>query len=35
MRRQNKLKDDIASGKLEDPRKVKSGDRELDFKYHI
>lgn len=35
VRRQNKLKDDIASGKLEDPRKVKSGDRELDFKYHI
>ena len=34
VRRQNRLKDDIASGK-EDTRKVRTGDRELDFKYHI
>jgi hypothetical protein len=35
VKRQNKLKDDIASGKVEDKRKVKTGDREVDFKYHI
>ncbi|TVY41673.1 putative transporter [Lachnellula subtilissima] len=35
VRRQNKLKDDIGSGKREDTRKVSTGDRELDFKYHI
>jgi hypothetical protein len=35
VKRQNKLKDDIASGKVEDTRKVRTGDREVDFKYHI
>ncbi|TVY15779.1 putative transporter protein [Lachnellula arida] len=35
VRRQNKLKDDIGSGKREDTRKVSTGDRELDFRYHI
>jgi len=35
VKRQNKLKDDIACGKVEDTRKVKTGDREVDFKYHI
>jgi hypothetical protein len=35
VKRQNKLKDDIASDKVEDTRKVKTGDREVDFKYHI
>ncbi|TVY30666.1 putative transporter [Lachnellula hyalina] len=35
VRRQNKLKDEIGSGKREDTRKVSTGDRELDFKYHI
>ena len=32
---QNKLKERIESGEVEDKRKVKTGDRELDFKYHI
>ncbi|TVY47787.1 putative transporter [Lachnellula occidentalis] len=35
VRRENKMKDDIGSGKREDTRKVITGDRELDFKYHI
>ena len=35
IRRQNRLKEDIAQGKVQDTRKVRSGDRELDFKYHI
>lgn len=35
IRRQNKQKDRIARGEIEDTRKVKTGDRELDFKYHL
>ncbi|KAH8904695.1 MFS general substrate transporter [Coniochaeta sp. PMI_546] len=35
IRRQNSLKSKIAKGEIEDKRKVKTGDRELDFKYHL
>jgi len=35
VKRQNRLKELIAAGEVEDKRKVKTGDRELDFKYHI
>ncbi|KAJ9129341.1 MFS transporter [Coniochaeta hoffmannii] len=35
IRRQNSLKSRIAKGEIEDTRKVKTGDRELDFKYHL
>lgn len=35
IRRENTIKDKIAGGLVEDNRKVKTGDRELDFKYHI
>lgn len=35
LRRMNTVKSKIASGEVEDTRKVKSGDRELDFKYHL
>jgi hypothetical protein len=35
VRRQNRIKDDIASGKREDNRKVRMGDRKLDFRYNI
>ncbi|KAL6250464.1 hypothetical protein RBB50_002766 [Rhinocladiella similis] len=31
----NIRKEKIASGKIEDTRKYKTGDRELDFKYHL
>jgi hypothetical protein len=31
----NNLKNKIASGEVEDTRKVKTGDWELDFKYHL
>lgn len=33
--RRTKEKERIASGELEDTRRVKTGDRELDFKYHL
>lgn len=33
--RLNKIKEAIVAGEKEDNRRVKSGDRELDFKYHI
>lgn len=35
IRKQTKLKDRIAKGEIEDRRRVKTGDRELDFKYHL
>lgn len=35
IRRQNSIKSKIAKGEMEDRRKVKTGDRELDFKYHL
>lgn len=35
IKRQNDLKDRISRGEIEDTRKVKTGDRELDFKYHL
>ena len=35
VRRQNRLKERIAKGEVEDTRRVKTGDRELDFKYHL
>jgi hypothetical protein len=31
----NRKKERIARGEIEDSRKVKTGDRALDFKYHI
>lgn len=33
--RQNKLKQRIAKGEVEDTRKVRDGDRAVDFKYHL
>lgn len=33
--RQTRLKEKIAKGEVEDTRKVKTGDRELDFRYHL
>ena len=35
IKRYNWVKEKIASGEMEDNRKVKTGDRELDFRYHI
>lgn len=35
IRRQNRLKEKIARGEVADTRKVTTGDRELDFKYHL
>jgi hypothetical protein len=35
IRRCNVLKERIAAGEVEDKRKVKTGDWELDFKYHL
>lgn len=35
IRRQNSKKAKIAKGEIEDIRKVKTGDRALDFKYHL
>ncbi|PHH83856.1 hypothetical protein CDD83_2908 [Cordyceps sp. RAO-2017] len=35
LRRCNQQKSDIASGRQKDTRKVRTGDRELDFKYHL
>jgi hypothetical protein len=35
IKRQNTLKSKIAKGEIEDRRTVKTGDRELDFKYHL
>ncbi|KAK4678856.1 hypothetical protein QC764_310620 [Podospora pseudoanserina] len=35
LRRCNLLKKQIASGKVQDKRRVKTGDWELDFKYHL
>lgn len=35
VRKQTKLKERIAKGEGEDSRRVKTGDRELDFKYHL
>ncbi|PSR85673.1 MFS transporter [Coniella lustricola] len=35
IRRQTRLKERIAKGELEDTRKVRTGDRELDFGYHL
>ncbi|KAJ4387526.1 hypothetical protein N0V93_008120 [Gnomoniopsis smithogilvyi] len=32
---QTRLKQKIAKGEVEDTRRVKTGDRELDFKYHL
>jgi hypothetical protein len=31
----NRTKERILKGEIEDTRKVKTGDRELDFKYHL
>lgn len=33
--RQTRLKERIARGEVEDTRRVKTGDRELDFRYHL
>jgi hypothetical protein len=35
LRRQNVMKELIRNDDVEDTRKVKTGDRELDFKYHL
>ncbi|PQE30231.1 major facilitator superfamily transporter protein [Rutstroemia sp. NJR-2017a WRK4] len=35
VKQQNRMKERIESGEIEDKRKVKTGDHELDFKYHI
>lgn len=35
VRSQTRLKQRIAKGEVEDTRRVKTGDRELDFKYHL
>jgi hypothetical protein len=35
VKKENKLKERIAQGELEDKRRVKSGDREVEFRYHI
>jgi hypothetical protein len=35
VKRQNTLKERISSGEVEDERKVRTGDREVDFRYHI
>ncbi|KAK4183726.1 major facilitator superfamily domain-containing protein [Podospora australis] len=35
IKRQNAWKEKILSGEVPDKRKVKTGDRELDFKYHL
>lgn len=35
IRRQNSQRAKIARGEIEDTRKVTTGDRELDFKYHL
>lgn len=35
VRGQTRLKQKIAKGEVEDTRKVKTGDRELDFQYHL
>lgn len=35
VRRQNAVKERIVSGEMEDERRFKTGDRELDFRYHI
>lgn len=35
IRRQTRTKDRIARGEIEDTRKVRTGDRELNFKYHL
>ncbi|CAN8105389.1 unnamed protein product [Discula destructiva] len=35
IRKQTKMKDRIAKGEVKDTRRVTTGDRELDFKYHL
>jgi hypothetical protein len=35
VKRQNMLKERISKGEVDDTRKVRTGDRELDFRYHI
>lgn len=35
IRRQTRTKERIARGEIQDTRKVTTGDRELDFKYHL
>jgi hypothetical protein len=35
VKKENKLKARIANGEVEDKRRVKTGDREVDFLYHI
>ena len=35
IKRWNTKKEKIARGEIEDTRKCKTGDRELDFKYHL
>ena len=35
IRNENRKKQRIADGEIPDTRKVRDGDRELDFKYHI
>jgi hypothetical protein len=35
VKRENRVKDMIMRGEMEDKRKVRTGDREVDFKYHI
>ena len=34
LRRENKIKEQIASGEKEDTRRVRTGDCDVDFKYH-
>jgi hypothetical protein len=33
LRRENQVKDQIASGEIEDTRRIRSGDAEVEFKY--
>lgn len=35
VKRENGIKKEIAAGRVVDERKVKTGDREVDFMYHI
>ena len=35
IRAQNKKKEGIARGEIADDRKIRDGDRALDFKYHL
>lgn len=35
LRRENQMKEDILAGEKEDTRRVKTGDGEVEFRYHI